>query len=552
MTGLKSIHKRWGTRRLALITLLVGLLVAGLLIMAMPTWAGGDQPDTRYVNPRDKLIKNFTVDHSKFDVLKKDFKTAPEVTKACLSCHTEAGNQLMHVIHWTWEFKNPKTGQLLGKKHVLNNFCIAVTSNWPRCTSCHAGYGWKDANFDFSKMENMDCLVCHDTTGKYRKFPAGAGHPAYEPKEFPPGSGKIWQPPDLSYIAQHVGMTSRQTCGRCHFYGGGGDGVKHGDLDSSLFNPPRELDVHMSPEGLNFQCSTCHTNHAHKLEGSRYAPTAVDPYGQDMPVMQHQRATCESCHGTAPHKGSTIASKLNDHVDKVACQTCHIPAFARGGKPTKMWWDWSKAGKFTPDGKKIATEEYNTLKGEFRWEENVIPEYAWFNGTVRYTLATDKIDPSKVVPINRIEGSYDDGRIFPFKVMRGKQPYDAGYNTLVIPHLFGKDDTAYWKNFDWGKAIAAGMKTAGLPYSGKYGFVETKMYWPIDHMVAPKEQALKCQECHSKDGRLAKLKGFYLPGRDRWKVIDVLGWLGVALTLVGVLAHGGLRIISAGKKGAKR
>jgi len=552
LTGFKKVSKHASTHRLALGTFLIALLILGFLAWSVPVWADGGQPDPRYVNPRDKLIKNFTVDHSKFDILKQDFKTAPEVTKACLSCHTEAGNQLMHRIHWTWEFQNPKTGQLLGKKHVLNNFCIAITSNWPRCTSCHAGYGWKDANFDFSKQENMDCLACHDTTGQYRKFPTAAGHPTYEPKEFPPGSGKIWEPPDLSYIAQHVGMTSRQTCGRCHFYGGGGDGVKHGDLDSSLFNPPREVDVHMSPDGLNFQCSTCHTNRAHDLAGSRYAPTAVDPYGQDMPVMQHQRATCESCHGTAPHKGSVMASKLNDHVDKVACQTCHIPEFARGGKPTKVWWDWSKAGKFTPDGKKIATEEYNTLKGEFRWEKNVVPEYAWFNGTIRYTLATDKIDPSKVVPINRIEGSYDDGRIYPFKVMRGKQPYDAGNNTLVIPHLFGNDDTAYWKNFDWGKAIEAGMKTAGLPYSGKYGFVETKMYWLIDHMVAPKEQALKCEDCHSRNGRLAKLTGFYMPGRDRLKIIDILGWLGVALTLVGVMLHGGLRVITSAKKGAKR
>ncbi|MDP2107483.1 MAG: hypothetical protein Q8J67_00360, partial [Rhodocyclaceae bacterium] len=35
-----------------------------------------------------------TADHSKFKELQKQFKTGPEVTKACLSCHTEAAKQV--------------------------------------------------------------------------------------------------------------------------------------------------------------------------------------------------------------------------------------------------------------------------------------------------------------------------------------------------------------------------------------------------------------------------------------------------------------------------
>jgi hypothetical protein len=34
------------------------------------------------------------------------------------------------------------------------------------------------------------------------------------------------------------------------------------------------------------------------------------------------------------------------------------------------------------------------------------------------------------------------------------------------------------------------MKSVGLPFSGDIGFVETEMYWPVNHMVAPKEQAV--------------------------------------------------------------
>jgi len=49
-------------------------------------------------------------------------------------------------------------------------------------------------------------------------------------------------------------------------------------------------------------------------------------------------------------------------------------------------------------------------------------------------------------------------------------------------------------------------------------FVDTDYHFPITHMVAPAEKALECQDCHSKDGRMAKIAGFYIPGRD-----DALG-----------------------------
>lgn len=435
------------------------------------------------------------VDHSAFPVLQQEFATPQDVTKACLSCHDDAAMQIQHTTHWTWEFVNETTGQVLGKKHLINDFCIDVNSNEPRCTSCHVGYGWKDKNFDFSVQENVDCLVCHDTTGEYKKFPAGAGLPVSEPKEFPSGSGKIWEPPNLSKIAQSIGYTSRDTCGSCHFYGGGGDEVKHGDLDSSLKQPDRNLDVHMAVDGANFTCTTCHQTEEHNIPGSRYS---MDP---------NQWKGCEDCHTDSPHK----LDVLNKHAQKVACQTCHIPEFARGGIATKMWWDWSKAGQFNPDGSKIVEKDengndiYNTLKGEFIWEENVIPDYVWFNGEVSYTLLGDKIDPSKVVPINQFHGDLNDpnSKIWPVKHFRGKQPYDKVNSTLVVPHLFGKDDAAYWGNFDWGKAIQFGMDYVGEPYSGEYDFVETEMFWPITHMVAPADQALTCNDCHTtKDGRL--------------------------------------------------
>lgn len=496
-----------------------------------------------------------TADHAKFEELQGPFATGPEVTAACLQCHTEAAKQVRRSTHWTWEYTHPATGQKLGKRHVINSFCGTVASNEPRCTSCHVGYGWTDMRQDPPPKETqVDCLVCHDKTGTYQKLPTGAGHPNYQPIEWPKGSGRIRPAPDLGRIAQQVGATSRANCGACHFYGGGGDGVKHGDLDSSLVEPPRTLDVHMSPDGPDFSCAECHNPTGHQVPGSRYAVTARDTGGIDVPGRGDQsRASCESCHDTRPH----AAEKLNDHTRKVACQTCHIPAFARGGVATKTWWDWSTAGRLDAQGKPLEImgehghPAYSSQKGDFRYGENVVPEYRWFDGQVRYTLREDKLDDTRQpVPLNRVTGDYADpgSRIWPFKVMRGKQPYDTEFKTLLVSHVFGKDDTALWTNFDWRKALRAGTEFTGQPFSGKFGFVETEMYWPITHMVAPRENALSCAECHARDGRLAQINGFYLPGRDRNRVLDFGGWSLVLVILAGSLGHAALRIVKRNRR----
>ena len=517
-------------------------------------------PGAHSYAPEDEKKSTSTADHSKFKELQQNFTSGPEVTKACLTCHTEAAKQVHKSKHWTWEFLNPQSGQRLGKKNVINNFCTAVPSNYEFCTACHTGYGWKDQNFDFTSQENVDCLICHESTGTYRKLPGLAGHPPYTDMEFPPGSGKIVKAPDLKAVAQSVGKTGRKNCGACHFYGGGGDAVKHGDLDSSLTEPSKYLDVHMDKDGLNFSCGTCHKTTGHEVPGSRYTPTASDDEaGSHMRGKEEKNpATCQACHGTTPHK----VAKLNSHTDKIACQTCHVPEFARGGKPTKMVWDWSTAGKMDKDGKPFKLKDssghdsYDSKKGDFKYETNVIPEYVWFNGTVNYTLRETKLDPSRIVKINSFEGSANDGKskIWPLKVFRGKQPFDVGSNQLLVFHTYGKDDSALWSNFNWDKAIEYGMKEIGAEYSGKYAFVETEMVWPITHMVAPKGDALTCAQCHAPSGgvgRLDKVPDIYMPGRRSNELLNKTGWGLAGLTLVGVLGHGAGRIFSA-RKGAKK
>ena len=445
------------------------------------------------INPVTAADETEPPDHSLFPQLQEPFESPLDVTAACLTCHPQAGEDLLHTTHWTWEYTT-QSGQEMGKNNVINNYCIAVSSNEPRCSQCHIGYGYKNSEFDFSNAGNIDCLICHESTGTYKKFPKSAGFPVSETTEF---GGKTWEPPDLNAVAQSVGDPSRANCGACHFTGGGAPGVKHGDLDPSMANPGFELDVHMDVDGLNFTCQTCHVTEQHQVAGSHY------DYSVSEQLSNIQ--TCESCHQDAPHEDET----LNTHAARVACQTCHIPEYAREF-PTKMFWDWSTAGQKTEDGAEFQEKDengwviYDTKKGSFEWAMEVVPEYVWFDGSTTWYELNEEIDPEGVTNINTINGDMEnpDARIWPVKPFNAIQGYDAVENVLLIPHLFGPDEYAYWKNWDWNKSFTAGMESVGEEFSGEYDWTNTVMYWPLTHQIAPAENALDCESCHSEDGRL--------------------------------------------------
>jgi len=538
-------------------TWLLAALVGALPGLASAVPAAPAAPATPAATPAPAAAapaaeSKSTADHSKFKELQKAFKSGPEVTKACLSCHTEAAKQVQKTKHWTWEYSDAKSGKMLGKKNIINNYCTTTISNEKDCMACHAGYGWQDASFDFKAEDNVDCLICHDNTGTYRKLPGDAGHPVYERREFPKGSGKFVEAVDLQKVAQSISLPTRSNCGSCHFYGAGGDGTKHGDLDSALKKPGKYLDVHMDAKGLNFSCSTCHATSGHQVSGSRYEmKAALSGAAHVRGKTDAAPASCQSCHGDKPHKESFLhAERLNKHTDTLACQTCHIPEYARDSVGTEKSWDWSTATTMGPDGKPQFVKDsagrraFDSKKGNFVWDSYLIPEYRWFNGHVSYKVKGDQIDPSGIVEINHPEGKAGeaDARIWPFKIHRGKQAYDTENKTLLVVHTAGEDETALWHNFDWQKAINTGMQTAGLPYSGKFGFVSTEMSWPITHMVAPKGDALGCAQCHAEKSRLDGIPGIYLPGHDRNGIIDLIG-IGIALlSLLGVLIHGGTRL----------
>ncbi len=80
----------------------------------------------------------------------------------------------MKTSHWLWSKETDKypgkNGKVaVGKRNVINNFYPGIVSNESSCTSCHIGYGWRDSSFNFNDEKKIDCLVCHDRTGSYKK-----------------------------------------------------------------------------------------------------------------------------------------------------------------------------------------------------------------------------------------------------------------------------------------------------------------------------------------------------------------------------------------------
>ena len=437
----------------------------------------------------DALHKGFFTDHPY------------EGTESCMACHSTVGEEIITTGHFTWKGVAANIEGFEGGEHgkidIINNFCIAVASNEPRCTQCHIGYDYADGSYDFSDRNNVDCLVCHDQTGTYAKAPKTAGNPE-------PGI-------DLTAVAQSVaangGVPTIDNCIDCHAKAGGGDNVKHGDLSMSLANTTVEYDVHMGSAdsgGEDFDCVFCHQ--VQKDAGGNVLSHGIGgmPYHS---VEEGKMIQCDGCHDPAvEHAGSPVEGILTSHT-RFACQTCHIPMFARN-QSTKTEWYWSEAGQdIAPEDipKILGRDAYDKKKGRFVWENNVRPTMKFFNGKYTKFLAgtNDQYTSLPAVLAEPVGDCSDpESRIYPYKRMIGDQPADLNNQTVLVPNLFpsASQPNAYWKLFDWNLALEAGALAAGQTYTGEFEFVPTVMYLSVNHEIAPKEQALgfgaDCGDCH--------------------------------------------------------
>ncbi|WP_198666167.1 multiheme c-type cytochrome [Tropicimonas sp. IMCC34043] len=567
------------------LTLIIGLAGATASPTAAQTSASEGPPDAPPLSATSVSLPTSTADHSRFEALAGPFKNAEEVNQACLSCHNTGPEQLHGTIHFTWTWppasaEAPAEGDagLLGMRHLANGFLLSTPSNLDACTSCHiSGTRFDDpAMFDASSepVAPVDCLSCHEPTGQWSiaNFHEGGAACSMCHDERPRGDTP--EVKDLAIAARSVGPSTRASCGSCHFNADGGGGVKHGDLNADLIDPAATLDVHMAaaPDGAGFTCSTCHTTRDHAIAGSRYegAPSAAP----DRPALAGAAASCQGCHSATPHKAVASGARLDRHIDRVACETCHIPALARGETSTRILWDWSSIGKLGRDRKPMVDKDktgqitYSTEKGNLAAANDIRPTLIWSNGQLDPHRPGDALpEPAATeaeadagdggMDLDAIERAFANApwiasyagdasdaqsRIAPVKVMHSVIPVDAENRHIASVKFSGRSGDALWNRFDWEKAVGAGMEAADLPFSGDVAFAQVRQMIPVNHMVAPAEQALACEACHASDGLLADLPGGFVPRRDGFSMLDWAGLTILAATLAASLIHAMLRV----------
>lgn len=108
-----------------------GFLTATVILFSIFAWDGYLMAKQAELAPGRKMAQQatkakqlwITADHSKHEILQQEFKSGPEVTKACLSCHSEAAVQFHKTIHWTWMDPITEKDIKLGKGGLsINNF----------------------------------------------------------------------------------------------------------------------------------------------------------------------------------------------------------------------------------------------------------------------------------------------------------------------------------------------------------------------------------------------------------------------------------------------
>ena len=142
----------------------------------------------------------------------------------------------------------------------------------------------------------------------------------------------------------------------------------------------------MSSHGEDLTCSDCHSAGNHLFRGR-----GLDLRPNDTGVAN--LFTCAECHSATPHDDFSESSSksLDKHASRVACQTCHIPTFAKDIS-TEIVRDWTQ----THFSEKACGGRGGWLPFEGR-ASNVTPTYRWFDGT------------SEVYILGQIPGENADG-----------------------------------------------------------------------------------------------------------------------------------------------
>jgi cytochrome c len=385
--------------------------------------------------------------------------------------------------HYQWKGEAPdmlNQSSFLQGKHAggVNTYCGNIAGNWEGCSTCHVGRGAEPEELPSqAQLENIDCMICHQDAYKRKRV------------------GGVFQP-DIASMSigmdeavQTVHKPTRASCLQCHAKAGGGDAVKRGDLAlATAHTADGQYDVHMSTTGANLNCQSCHVPENHRFPGKGSDIRPTDLAGVDL--------DCNSggCHSPTPHD----SSEINQHTAKVACQSCHIPIYAKNAgdseasEATELHRSWQA-------GTEHAHAPFHPVLVK---ANNQVPVYRYWNRMSDNYLLFDEVyeDPETGTYHTSIpDGAVNDpdSKLYPFKYKTSDYPLRTESNQLIA-----LDTSVFFATADAEAAAIAGLENMGFNGADEYQWVTTDTYQLLNHQVSPSDDALNCSACHLNTARM--------------------------------------------------
>lgn len=608
--------------RTAFITLVV------ICAAALAAYAGKDDKIT------GRRAEKYTDHAGKFDSKDPMNYGGP---RKCASCHQSVDHyrdiidEVMDTVHHKLRGEsNPNKGFIGGGAHglfdqsggtygssALINYAYTVGKKSDGCGACHIGkylpIKEKTKKWTADQRDGINCLICH--AEKYKMTPGGKGKYAEDRVLEKDKNGKrVWYQDRSIEAAESVGgPVPTEACLRCH------DKLMGPDHFGTPYYPYN--DVH-SATGV--RCTGCHLVKAHKI--ARGAMT-TSMYAWE---RQNVEVGCR-CHGNTPHKDTPKISKtLNEHMNRIACGTCHIPATA--GVIKRIWAPL----KDVSSGKYHDIPVFDKKVGYYKpldiWIDGYVydyekriwtkalpvtgtPTYRWFSGTANFMMeavenpfefvfqkrpVTNRNTPgAKIFPFKKFDnglvmdrrgakayipeefdvkytmlafylankdGMIDLGLVrpsglnpseelflynIPMILTIDKQKYQETGNislaaNLGIGKMFktiqegGYDEYTEKELIEFGTRVWSGKFIGMLeprnrldPYYDKYVKKDptkvTGSLFTLSHGVRPKNDALRCKDCHSSAG----VMNFEELGYDKKKAQRLVSILGDTISVAG-------------------
>jgi len=380
----------------------------------------------------------------------------------CVSCHGGEALDVHASLHYQWQGEAPdmvnQPGTQQGKlTNSVNSYCINILGNWTACGTCHVGKGAQpEADASTTQLANIDCLKCHSEGGV---------------------------------------LPTRTDCLECHAKAGGGDAVKRGDLALATgATTDSNYDVHMATTGGNLQCQDCHVTQNHRIAGKGSDLRATD---LDVNFM----IDCSDCHSSSPHDNSTI----DQHTARVACQTCHIPTYAKNASDTAATEATETSRTWLSTESTAVPYHPASTKAN-----NLTPRYRFWNGQSDNYLLGDEavLNPATgnyptSLPVGSVQDKVNNrtNKLYPFKYKTAQQPMTTSSPNSPPNILIALDTSVFFAGADADAATAKGLENMGMS-GGTWKWVQTETFQSLNHQVSPKEQALQCTSCHGSTSRM--------------------------------------------------